>query len=132
MGVEERRAYAVLTALWQAWGEPMMDVIEGNAAGYDQLAGRWALDQELVNSKFHINRDVDGDGDDAPKRRNQRMLDLGKPERLIVFPGGPGTRHMYDICHAAGVAIYEVEFDDQGGAAVHLWPPKEEFQRKTA
>lgn len=40
--------------------------------------------------------------------RNQRMLDDGRPELVVAFPGGPGTAHMCRIAREAGVEVIEV------------------------
>ena len=40
--------------------------------------------------------------------RNQRMIDLYKPEYGIVFPGGKGTADMKQRLIVNGVKIYEV------------------------
>lgn len=40
--------------------------------------------------------------------RNQRMLDEGKPDLVIAFPGGRGTADMVRRAKAAGVEVIEV------------------------
>ena len=40
--------------------------------------------------------------------RNQRMLDEGKPDLVVAFPGGGGTKDMVRRSVKAGVPIHEV------------------------
>ena len=44
--------------------------------------------------------------------RNQRMLHEGKPDLVVVFPGGGGTKDMVRRAVKAGVAIHEVNRAD--------------------
>ena len=37
--------------------------------------------------------------------RNQRMLDEGKPDLVVAFPGGKGTNGMIDLARNAGVRV---------------------------
>jgi len=47
-------------------------------------------------------------GKAAGPKRNQRMLDHGRPKRVIAFPGGKGTADMVDRARVAGVDVIEV------------------------
>lgn len=40
--------------------------------------------------------------------RNQQMLDEGKPDLVVAFPGGRGTNDMVTRAKNAGVAVMEV------------------------
>jgi UDP-N-acetylmuramoylalanine-D-glutamate ligase len=40
-----------------------------------------------------------------------RMLKEGKPNYVVAFPGGPGTRDMVNKAKAAGVPVVEVADD---------------------
>jgi hypothetical protein len=44
-------------------------------------------------------------GREAGPMRNARMLAEGKPNLVVAFPGGPGTRNMVDLARRAGVEI---------------------------
>jgi hypothetical protein len=44
--------------------------------------------------------------------RNQRMLDEGKPDLVVAFPGGGGTKDMVRRAVQAGVIIHEVNRAD--------------------
>lgn len=41
----------------------------------------------------------------------KKMLDEGKPDLVVAFPGGPGTAHMVRIARAAGVRVLKVSND---------------------
>jgi ABC-type sugar transport system substrate-binding protein len=82
-------------------------VIEGGARGADAFAGEWAD----LNQVQHIQvpADWDGAGKVAGYARNQRMLDEGKPDLVVAFPGSTGTRDMIRRAQAAGVRVLIVD-----------------------
>jgi hypothetical protein len=41
-------------------------------------------------------------------RRNQKMIDEGKPDQGVAFPGGPGTADMVRRLKKAGIPVTEV------------------------
>jgi hypothetical protein len=41
--------------------------------------------------------------------RNQRMLDEGKPDLVVAFPGGRGTADMIRRAERAGVPVQQVQ-----------------------
>jgi hypothetical protein len=43
--------------------------------------------------------------------RNQRMLEEGKPDLVMAFPGGRGTADMVRRGKEAGVEVIEVTYD---------------------
>lgn len=45
--------------------------------------------------------------------RNQQMLDEGKPDLVIAFPGGNGTADMIARAKAHGIKVIEVEYVDE-------------------
>ena len=53
--------------------------------------------------------DWDGLGRKAGPIRNQRMLDDGKPDLGIAFPGGRGTADMVRRAREAGVETIQVQ-----------------------
>jgi len=101
-----RETYAYLDRLHKRLG--ISCVIEGDAPGADRMAGFWARKNRITNKKYPANWAKDGKA--AGPRRNQRMLDDGKPELVIAFPGGAGTRDMMDRAERAGVHV--VRFPD--------------------
>jgi predicted NAD-dependent protein-ADP-ribosyltransferase YbiA (DUF1768 family) len=78
-------------------------IISGAARGADTLAANWArrnnvpLEEKPADWKTH--------GKSAGFRRNQEMLEEGKPDLVIAFPGGKGTAHMVNLANAAGVTL---------------------------
>jgi acyl-CoA synthetase (NDP forming) len=47
-------------------------------------------------------------GKSAGPIRNQLMLDVGKPDLVIAFPGGSGTADMIRRARKAGVPVKEI------------------------
>lgn len=70
-------------------------VIHGAARGADTLAHRWAQTHGAAVQPFPITpEDWDRLGKAAGPIRNRQMLMEGRPDVVIAFPGGPGTRNM--------------------------------------
>lgn len=81
-------------------------VIEGGAKGADMLAANWAYTNGVARESFLA--DWENQGKFAGPARNQRMLDEGRPDIVIAFPGGRGTADMCRKARKAGVEVYEV------------------------
>lgn len=81
-------------------------VISGCARGADTLALEWARRYDLPVSMFPA--DWKRDGRAAGPIRNQRMIDEGKPDLVIAFPGGRGTADMVRRARSAGIEVVEV------------------------
>lgn len=67
-------------------------IIHGNAPGADRLAKSWALDRGVACKPYPA--DWERNGKAAGPIRNQQMIDEGKPDLCIAFPGGVGTADM--------------------------------------
>lgn len=80
-------------------------LIHGCARGADALAGEWA-DDNAVNATCYM-ADWARHGKAAGPMRNREMLEDGKPDLVIAFPGGAGTRNMVDAALSAGVECIE-------------------------
>lgn len=117
VGIKTRHVFQVLDAVAQVLPEPTrIEIVEGTAACVDQAAGAWADRKAHAHWRFPINNDLDGeDPMTAPKRRNTRMRDSSKATHCLGFPGHGGTNHMMDISKQAGMLVWEVEFNDDGG-----------------
>lgn len=81
-------------------------VIHGGAAGADMLAGRWAHHRGIPVTVYRA--DWTRHGKRAGPIRNQQMIDEGKPDVVIAFPGGRGTADMLRRAEAAGISITEI------------------------
>ena len=86
-------------------------IIHGAAKGADELARRWAARNGIPELPFKADWYPNGFGRldrSAGPRRNQRMIDEGKPDRVIGFSGGRGTADMLARARAAGIEVMEV------------------------
>lgn len=82
--------YDVLDIAHEA--NPIELLIAGGAAGADSLAADWAAYRNVKAQIFRA--DWENEGRSAGPKRNQRMIDEGKPHMVIAFPGGRGTADM--------------------------------------
>ena len=78
-------------------------VIDGGATGADKLAAEWAWMSNKPNRCFPADWKTYGRG--AGPIRNKQMLDEGKPDLVLAFPGGRGTANMVKQAQAAGVRV---------------------------
>lgn len=78
-------------------------LIEGGARGADRLGRAWAERQGVEVRTFEA--DWKRYRYRAGPRRNQQMLDEGKPDVVVAFPGGSGTANMILIASRAGVPV---------------------------
>ena len=96
-------------------------IISGGAKGADQMAIDWAIVNWCPFEEYKA------DWDDMSKpcfpkmkgtkvynalaglKRNQRMIDEGKPDLVIAFPGGNGTKDMISRANKSGIEVIEVE-----------------------
>lgn len=105
------RDYSDKMALWyilDSLGPPEVSVIiSGMARGADAFAAEWAARFGFPLLKFPANWDRDGKA--AGPIRNQQMIDEGRPDMVIAFPGGRGTADMVRRAKAAGIPVKEIE-----------------------
>lgn len=86
---------------------PNVIVISGMARGADTLAVDWAAVNWLSWEAFPAQWKKHGKA--AGFIRNQEMLDSGKPDIVVAFPGGNGTKDMVNRAKKAGVEVIEVD-----------------------
>ena len=86
-----------------------MRVISGAARGADRMAAEWAARNGVPCDEYPA--EWDRYGKSAGYRRNERMLNEGKPHLVVGFPQGEsrGTRMMMDIAGKARVAVEEID-----------------------
>jgi hypothetical protein len=82
-------------------------LIQGGAKGADRIASMWAKDRNVEQEEYLA--DWDTYGKSAGFIRNSLMLKVGKPDMVIAFSGGVGTKMMIDIAKKAGVSVEVIE-----------------------
>lgn len=83
---------------------PIGLVIHGGAPGADALAGEWAQSRGIAVQVFEAL--WKSQGPSAGPLRNQRMLDIGRPDGVLALPGGRGTVDMCTRALMAGVKVW--------------------------
>lgn len=81
-------------------------IIQGGASGADSLAVDWAVVNWVPFEEYKADWETHGKA--AGPIRNKEMLEKGKPDVVVAFPGGRGTAHMVKIAKEAGVKVIEV------------------------
>jgi len=85
---------------------PYMFLIHGAARGADTLAAEWA-DSRRVPAKAYP-AEWGKFGKQAGPIRNQQMIDDGKPDAVVAFPGGAGTADMVERAKEHWLPVWEV------------------------
>lgn len=78
-------------------------LIEGEANGADKTSAWWAKAYDIEIAPYPAKWNLYGRS--AGYVRNQQMLDEGKPDLVIAFPGGKGTMMMTRLASTAGVKV---------------------------
>jgi hypothetical protein len=99
--VDRDAVYASLDRLHSEY--KFTTLIAGGARGADTLAAQWAEDRGVPSQVYMA--DWQGHGRKAGPIRNQRMLDDGRPDLVIAFPGGKGTAGMMALSRQAGIKV---------------------------
>lgn len=82
-------------------------VIHGGASGADSLADQWAKARGIQPMVFEVTRDDwQRLGPRAGPLRNTSMLNHGKPDGVVAFPGGKGTAYMVRQSVNAGLNVW--------------------------
>lgn len=124
---EKKKLCEALGKLLVAHGA--FQLIHGGAKGADAAADAWAREQrglpkpivfEALWDDFTSPWSVRKVRKSGPRKgteynaaagpiRNAKMLEEGKPDLVVAFPGGDGTKDMTDRARAAGVAVMEIK-----------------------
>ena len=99
---DSARVFRVLDAAAERLGVDF--IIQGGARGADYLAWQWADVRGVKVGTF--NADWKAHGKQAGSIRNQQMLDEGRPDLVLAFPGGVGTNDMIRRAEASGLPVY--------------------------
>lgn len=98
--------FAKMDELYYAYDRRFSTLIDGGANGADALAHQWAGRAGLSTERYRADWKTHGRA--AGPIRNKRMLDEGKPDLVVAFPGGRGTANMVAQARAAGVKVIEI------------------------
>lgn len=90
-----------------ARNKPPATIIQGGAKGADFLAKVWAKYMAVDCEEYPA--DWKKHGKAAGGIRNQQMLDEGKPDIVVAFPGGAGTADMIRRAKQAGVEVTQID-----------------------
>lgn len=91
------------------WLPTDITVIAGAAKGVDTAAIDFAIVNYCPFKEYPA--DWDKYGRSAGPIRNKQMLDFGKPDLVIAFPGGKGTEMMIKLAKDKGVPVIEVKYE---------------------
>lgn len=103
---DRRAVEGGLEKLWHIYGRGEFVVIQGGATGADYLARQWCVMRQIPYETYPA--DWKHLGRAAGPLRNARMLDEGRPDLVIAFPGHKGTADMVRRARAANVEVVEV------------------------
>ncbi len=101
------RDFNDIKLLWATLNEINITVlIQGGARGADEHAKHYAQDTVIPFEEYPA--DWNKHGRKAGYIRNKQMLDEGKPDLVVAFPGGKGTAMMVKLAKEAGVKTIEI------------------------
>lgn len=100
---------------------PISVIIEGGATGADRFGKTWGKQSGIPVETYKADWDdmsepcvrrVNKSGKEynalAGHKRNKRMLDEGKPDLVVAFKGGNGTKDMIEQSLKANVEVREI------------------------
>lgn len=94
---------------------PIKAIIHGGASGADTIARLWAQSKGIWQRAWIPNWGRDRGA--AGPIRNRLMLQEGKPDLVVAFPGGRGTADMIRQARNSGFRVFVVpvheETDDE-------------------
>lgn len=91
-------------------GKRPLTIIHGGANGVDTMANTWCFNTNTPKLVFPVSKeDWERVGNIAGNLRNTKMLEDGKPDMCVAFPGGRGTADMVAKAQAAGLRVLEVK-----------------------
>ena len=100
-----REAFALLDRIHAI--APITCIIQGDARGADSLAKTWAMNRGIACDSYPANWNKFGKR--AGHIRNTQMLEEGRPDKVVAFPGGAGTDNMIRISRAGKVPVLDVK-----------------------
>lgn len=85
---------------------PFVRLLHGAARGADNIADAWAKARGVPFQRFHA--DWNKHKLRAGPIRNRQILDVGRPDLVIAFPGNRGTADMLAACQERHVPSVRV------------------------
>ena len=98
---ERDRVYRALDGARKRLG--LNHVIQGGARGADLLAKQWAETRGIPCDEYRAEWGRHGRA--AGPLRNQTMIEVGKPDIVIAFPGTVGTADMIARAEKAAIPV---------------------------
>ena len=90
------------------WDREQDTIISGAAPGTDTIAALFAMHMGIPLDQYPISEaDWAKYGRAAGPRRNSRMIVEGKPDKVLAFNGGPGTRNMIQQAKNNDIPVIE-------------------------
>lgn len=107
--INERKVFAILCE----YKDIVTVIIHGAQRGADLIAQDWAIINHITDLPFPVTKaDWERFGKPAGHMRNKKMLEQGRPDLVIAFPGGPGTANMIAQAEKAHVTIRRIEEEE--------------------
>ena len=78
----------------------------GNLKGADGLSEKWAISRQLPYRGFPARWKKFGPS--AGPKRNQQMINEIRPDIVLAFPGGKGTKGCADYAESKGIKVVRV------------------------
>lgn len=91
------------------WLPTDITIISGGASGADSAAIDFAISNFTKLEVYEAAWKTHGKA--AGAIRNQQMLDEGKPDLVVAFPGGNGTADMVRRARNKGIEVKEITFE---------------------
>lgn len=108
----EQNAFAEIAHATGCYSSVTLEkLIHGGARGADEGAADWGRSEGIKVTGYAANWRKHGKS--AGPIRNQKMLDEGKPDIVIAFPGGKGTADMLRRAEAAGIPVIQAKFNPE-------------------
>lgn len=104
--IDEKSIYDVLDNINSKHG--VSSLCHGDCRGTDTIAKSWAWKREIPQASYPA--DWTKHGSRAGYIRNVEMLTCFKPDLVVAFPGGAGTKMMKNLAKTYYVQVYEVKF----------------------
>lgn len=101
---DQARVDRALDAIHKKHGVALL--IHGGARGADTCGLLWAMNRGIPHQAFLADWDTHGKA--AGPIRNQLMVDEGKPDAVVAFPGGRGTADMISRATTHGIHVWRV------------------------